>query len=138
MTHDAAPLTCPTCGTRTDIRTHRLHRWYGWGLGVEYKSSISIGSLPLVHVASGFDPVTMKPRVARGVIAIGNVAVGVLAIGGVSAGVVSIGAVSVGLLTAVGAVAIGLGLSIGAVALGSVAIGAVTAGLLSSIGAVSR
>ena len=91
--------------------------WYGWGgwygYGFEYKSPTTIGGWPLVHVCSGFDPVTMRPRIAMGVVAIGNIAVGGLAIGGVACGVFAVGGVSLGLLLAVGGVALGLGLSIG-------------------------
>ena len=108
--------------------------WYTWGFTGEYKSAVTIGSLPLVHIASGFDPITMTPRVARGVIAIGGIAVGVVAVGGVATGLVAVGGVSFGLLSAIGGVAMGLGLSIGGVAFGAVAIGGVAAGLISSIG----
>ena len=110
--------------------------WYG--TAYEYKSAAAIGTWPLVHIAFGMDPVTQRLRIARGVIAIGNVAVGVLAIGSIAGGLVTVGGVSVGLLSAVGSVAAGLGLSIGGVAFGSVAIGGVAAGLLSSIGGVTR
>ena len=47
-------------------------------------SAVTIGGWPLLHIAGGFDPVTLQPRVARGIVAIGNIAVGVLAIGGVA------------------------------------------------------
>src|SRR5207249_3482918 len=86
---------------------------YGWpGYGYEYKSSVTVGGWPLVHVCSGIDPLTMRPRIARGVVAIGNIAVGVLAIGGLACGVFTLGGGSVGLLFAIGGAALGLGLSV--------------------------
>jgi hypothetical protein len=108
--------------------------WYGGGYGYEYKSSTTIGGLPLVHVCAGIDPVTMRLRVAKGVVAIGNVAVGVLAIGGVACGLFTVGGASIGLLAAVGGVALGLGVSVGGVAVGSIAIGGAALGFLYAIG----
>jgi hypothetical protein len=52
--------------------------------GYEYRSTQIFG-WPLIHVAQGMDPDTGRPRVAKGVIAIGNVAIAVyLAIGGLA------------------------------------------------------
>src|ERR1019366_6477987 len=77
--------------------------------GRNYRSKQTIFGLPLVHVASGIDPATSEPRVAKGVVAVGPTAIGVVACGiravgvistGVfSGGVVSVGVLSVGLLT---------------------------------------
>ena len=102
--------------------------------GFEYKSAASIGTWPLLHVCGGLDPVTMRPRVAKGIIAIGNIAVGGLAIGGVALGVVTFAGLSVGLLGALGGVALGLGVSAGGVALGTIAMGGVAIGLKYAIG----
>ena len=102
--------------------------------GFEYRSPITIGSWPLVHICAGIDPVTMRPRVAKGVFAIGNVAVGAVAIGGLACGLFSVGGASFGLLFALGGVAIGLGLSVGGFAAGSVAIGGLAVGLKYAIG----
>jgi hypothetical protein len=89
---------------------------------------------PLVHVCSGIDPVTMRLRVARGIVAIGNVAVGVLAIGGVAIGLLTVGGGSIGILMAIGGAALGLGVSVGGFALGSVAIGGAAVGFIYAIG----
>lgn len=70
----------------------------------EYKSKTTLGNVPLVHINLGLD---FPPRVARGIIAIGNVAQGVVAVGAVSVGVISLGALCLGLL-ALGAIAISL------------------------------
>jgi len=117
----------------------RPNVWIGcgyYGYSFEYKSSIAIAGLPLVHICGGIDPQTMQLRVAKGVIAIGNIAVGVLAIGGLACGVITIGGASFGLLAAIGGAAIGAGFSVGGLALGSIAIGGVAIGGLRAIGAV--
>jgi hypothetical protein len=104
------------------------------GFGFEYRSEASIGPWPLLHVCTGFNPVTMRPRVAKGVIAIGNFAVGGVAIGGLALGLVSVGGLSIGLLFALGGVALGLGLSIGGVAVGAAAVGGAAFGYLHALG----
>jgi len=38
----------------------------GLGYGFEYKSAVSIAGWPLLHIAGGFDPATMQPRIAPG------------------------------------------------------------------------
>ncbi len=103
-------------------------------LGFEYRSSASIGSWPLIHICSGIDPATMRPRVAKGVIAIGNVAIGGIAIAGVAVGLVTFGGASIGLLFALGGAAVGLGLSIGGLAIGSVALGGAAIGFSYAVG----
>lgn len=113
--------------------------WYGQGYGydLEYKSSIAIGGWPLLHVCGGIDPQTLQPRIARGVIAVGNIAVGVLAIGGAACGLIAVGGASLGLLTAIGGAAFGLGLSVGGFAVGSIAIGGAAIGFSYAIGGVA-
>ncbi len=83
--------------------------------GFEYKSSRTLFGLPLLHVASGCDPVTRKPRTARGIIAIGGRATGVVAIGGMATGVFSFGGLAMGVF-AFGGTAVGL-VSFGGLAL---------------------
>jgi len=103
-------------------------------LGFEYRSSLTIGNLPVVHICAGVDPVTMRPRVAKGVIAIGNIAVGGIAVAGVAVGLVSVGGLAVGALLALGGGALGLGLSIGGLAVGSIAVGGGALGFIHAIG----
>jgi hypothetical protein len=105
-------VMCPKCGFPIS----------GRGMGYEYMSETSLFGLPLVHIVSGLDPSTGRPRIAKGIIAIGNIAVGVLAIGGLSFGVVSFGGLALGLL-ALGGAAVGLLLALGGMAIGLVAIG---------------
>ena len=103
-------------------------------IGYQYRSSASIGGWPLVHVCAGVDPLTMRPRIAKGIVAIGNISVGAVAVGGVALGLVTVGGGSLGLLFALGGAAIGLGLSIGGVAVGSVAIGGAAIGFIYAVG----
>jgi hypothetical protein len=110
---------------------------YGYGPGFDYKSSITIGGWPLLHVCTGADPDTMRPRVATGVIAIGNISIGVFAIGGLACGLVTVGGASLGLLLAIGGAALGAGLSIGGLAIGSVAIGGAAIGFRYAVGGVA-
>ena len=105
-----------------------------WRESSGYKSATIIAGWPLVHVCSGFDPVTMRPRIARGIVAIGNIAVGGLAIGGVAFGLVAIGGLSIGLLAAVGGLAAGFGVSVGGLAIGSIAVGGAAIGFSYAIG----
>lgn len=107
-------LMCPNCG-------------YSAGKGLfayEYRSERELFGLPLVHIVYGLgiNPLTGRLRVAKGIIAIGNIAVGGLAIGGLSFGVISLGGLALG-LAAFGGAAVGLLLAMGGMAVGLVAIG---------------
>jgi hypothetical protein len=123
-------LVCAACASRGIAPAWGV----AYAVGFEYRSRASIGGWPLVHICSGIDPVTMRLRVARGVLAVGNIAVGGLAIGGLACGLFSVGGLSFGLLTAVGGVALGVGVSIGGVAVGSIAIGGLAVGFSYAIG----
>lgn len=89
----------------------------------EYKSRRTLFGLPLVHVCLGYRGMKM----AKGIIAVGNVAVGVVALGGFSLGLLSIGGLSLGLLLALGGWAVGAvsvgGLAVGLLAFGGAAVG---------------
>ncbi len=117
-------IKCRYCGEFLDQRaaqrifTAGMPVRFGWGY--EYKSGITIFGLPLIHIASGVDEATGRPRIARGIFAMGNIAVGVVALGGMAFGGLTFGGLSLGLIS------IG-GLSIGAVALGGMAVGALFA-----------
>jgi hypothetical protein len=120
---DTPRLACRTCIERGSLI-----------YGFEYKSPLMIGEWPLVHVCMGIDPITMRPRAAKGVIAIGNIAIGGFALGGLTLGLVAIGGVSIGLACALGGAALGLGVSVGGVAVGSIAVGGLAIGLKYAIG----
>jgi hypothetical protein len=126
-------LVCRSCAARGSVvPAYAALRPAGYGY--EYTSAAAIGSWPLVHICSGIDPVTMRPRVAKGVLAIGNVAVGVVAIGGIACGLLTLGGASLGLLFAIGGAAVGLGLSVGGFAVGSIAIGGAAVGFVYALG----
>jgi len=115
-------LICTSCGSGQAI------------FGYEYRSKAEIAGWPLVHVCTGVDPSTMRPRIAKGIIAVGNVAFGVFTLGGVSLGLVSFGGLSIGLLAAVGGLAAGIGWSFGGLAIGTVAVGGAALGFQYAIG----
>ncbi len=92
--------------------------------GFEYRSKEEINSWPLIHINIGTDPDTGRPRVAKGVVAIGNIAFGVVSIGAAAFGVVTLAAFGLGIVS-LASVAIGI-IALGAVALGyEVALGVV-------------
>jgi hypothetical protein len=95
---------------------------FGGSRGADWKSRSRLFGYPIVHVAYGIDPVTGRRRVAKGVIAIGDVAVGGFALGGIAAGLFAVGGCAFG-LTALGGASIGLLLAIGGAALGGSALG---------------
>ncbi len=100
--------------------------------GYEYISKIKISGLPLVHINIGLG---REIRIAKGIIAVGNVAKGIVALGGVAIGLFALGAVSIGLIS-LGAFALGLLFSIAGISIGSIAIGGISIGLF-SIGGIS-
>lgn len=112
--------SCPYCGSAIDEAASRTRpvsvQNSSPGLGWEYKSSLEFFGLPLIHIASGVDPETGRPLVAKGIIAIGNIAFGVFALGGVAVGGLTLGGASLG------AIAVG-GAAAGGVATGGLAIG---------------
>jgi len=112
--------TCPHCGKsfRAVVR-----------LGCDYRSRTTICGWPLLHVATGFDPLTGRKRIARGIIAVGDVAVGVLAMGGGAIGIIAIGGAAIGLL-ALGGGAVGVLLALGGVAIGGIALGGAAIGVV--------
>lgn len=92
----------------------------------EFKSKRTVMGLPLVHINIGHGL-----RVARGIIAIGNIAVGVISLGALALGVLSFGALAVGVAAfaglAIGGLAAG-GFAAGLLAFGGCAIGIVAVG----------
>ena len=109
-------IACPKCGApgaRSPL------------FGYEYRFPAE--GFPLIHVAAGIDPATGRRRVARGVIAIGDIAVGFLAMGGIALGGVSFGGMSLGVIT-FGGLSIAAGVAFGGLAIGSVAIGGMAIG----------
>ena len=99
-----------------------------YGMFYEYVSPVKLFGLPLVHIRLGYGP-----RLAKGIVAIGNCAMGVVAIGGCSLGLLSFGGVSLGLLLALGGVGLGL-FSLGGLAVGGFAVGGCAVGQWLAIG----
>jgi tRNA A-37 threonylcarbamoyl transferase component Bud32 len=108
-----------------------------YAIGFEYKSPHKLFGLPWLHVTTGRDPITGKRRVAKGIVAFGDVAIGVVAFGGFSVGLFAFGGLALGGLV-VGGLGAGLvtiagmslalvfaygGIAVGPVAYGGVAIG---------------
>ena len=122
-------IKCRYCGEflddqdRRDRQSIQGYPYAYWNY--EYKSEATLFGLPLVHVARGIDPKTGLPRVARGVVAIGNIALGVCAVGGLAVGAVSIGGLSFGLF------------ALGGLAAGAIAVGGVSLGILLAIGGLA-
>lgn len=132
---DTPRLVCRTCAARGAAPYAFGYGGYAYRMmGFEYKSPISIGGWPLVHICTGVDPTTMRPRIAKGVIAIGNIAIGGFAMAGVAFGLVTLGGVSIGILGALGGVALGGGFSMGGLAVGSIAVGGAAIGFVHALG----
>jgi hypothetical protein len=90
----------------------------------EYRSKEEINGWPLIHINVGTHPETGRARVAKGVVAIGNIAVGIVSIGAVAFGIVTLAGFGLGIVSLAG-FAIGI-VALGAVALGyEVALGAI-------------
>ncbi|WP_050636727.1 helix-turn-helix domain-containing protein [Candidatus Stoquefichus sp. SB1] len=100
----------------------QLHRVIRKSREFEYKSRLMIGNIPLVHVNVGYGK-----KVAKGIIALGNISIGVISIGGIAIGLLSLGGFALGAL-AFGGVAIGI-MALGGVALGYVALGGLAVGI---------
>ncbi|MFC1975161.1 zinc ribbon domain-containing protein [Chloroflexota bacterium] len=118
-------IKCRYCGEFLDGRARQV---VGAGIywGYEYRSSIEVLGWPLVHIAQGIDPHTGRPRVAKGIIAIGNIAIGLFAMGGMALGGFAIGGMSLGFVAlggiaagwaAFGGIALALYLAVGGMAI---------------------
>ena len=117
-------FACPQCGAPTGKGgVHPAAQFYR---GYEWKTQATLFGLPLVHVAGGWDP-SGRRRVAKGIVAVGDIAIGVLALGGAAFGGVALGGFSLG-LASVGGAAIGILLGMGGLATGYVALGGLAIG----------
>ncbi len=120
------------------VKERDKYRDYSKGY-YEYKSKTTLFGLPLVHINTRSHRMvkshkhSFTPRVAKGIIAIGDISIGVISLGGIAMGGLSLGGLSVGLL-ALGGAALGL-LSLGGVAIGILACGGLAAGFMSMGGA---
>lgn len=122
-------IKCRFCGEFLDGRPRpgrQLTRGYG-GLwwGYEYRSPLELFGWPLIHIASGVNPETGLPRVAKGIIAVGNFAIGLIAVGGLALGGLTIAGIGLGVFV------------LGGIAMGGVALGGVALALFLAIGGVA-
>ena len=121
-------MYCPHCGKMIQIYTTGSTSpgfLFPWRLGFEYRTQTRLFGLPLIHVAFGYNPHTGLPRLARGIIAVGNFAIGLVAIGGIAVG---------------GFVLSGIGLGIGVlagIAVGWTAIGGIAFGITFALGGLA-
>ena len=65
----------------------------------EYRSKEEINGLPLIHINIGNYPETGRPKVAKGVVAIGSIAYGFVSIGAIGFGQVTLAAFGLGLVS---------------------------------------
>ena len=101
----------------------------------EYRSKVEINGWSLIHINLGTDPVTDRPLVAKGVVAIGNIAFGIVSIGGVAFGIVTLAGIGLGIVS-LGGIALGVA-TLGAIALGyEVALGAIVLLAKFALGAI--
>ena len=94
------------------------------GTGRDVRTKSGIFGIPWVHVASGTDPATGRPRVAKGIVAVGPTAIGVVAVGLRAFGLMPVG------LVAIGAMPVGL-VALGGLATGLLGVGLMTSALMS-------
>jgi hypothetical protein len=125
-------IKCRYCGEWLDGRPQQTpaipesYRYGIYGMNYEYKSETEIFGWPLIHIAYGYDPETFRPRVAKGIIAIGNISVGILfALGGLAFGGIALGGIGIGLVV------------LGGMALGGFTIGGLSIGLFGALGGLS-
>ncbi len=123
-------VKCRYCGEWLDGRPRVSstpivtgYGYYGWNY--EYKSPIELFGLPLIHIASGMNPETGAPRVAKGILAIGNIAIGVFALGGLALGGITFGGLSIGLC------------ALGGLALGGATLGGLSIGMIFALGGLA-
>ena len=117
--------SCPQCGHPTGVLPPSQTVGLGLG-GYEYRSGAELFGLPLVHIAGGWSP-DGRRRVAKGIIAIGDIAFGFVALRGLALGGVTLGGLSIGIF-ALGGLAVGIWLALGGLAIGGVAVGGLAIG----------
>jgi len=100
-----------------------------------YRSKQTIFGLPLLHVAWGIDSVTHRPRVAKGLLAVGSKAKGLIAVGFEAYGLIAVGLIAGGIFS-VGLFAFGVS-ACGLIAYGIMSVGLLAIALIHAVGLVS-
>ena len=116
---------------RREAKAARRHRRRSRDDDYEYRSKRTVWGFPLIHVVHSGDPSGQRMRLARGIIAIGDVAIGVVAVGGMAFGGVTVAGMSVGLVSISG-LSVGLLFALGGIALGGFAVGGVAFGFVTN------
>jgi len=112
---DPAPVA-PAAATEAPARQRR-----GWGF--EWRTRAEILGWPLVHVAVGRNPQTGRLRVAKGIIAVGQIGIGLITVAQLGVGILFALGQLVGGYVAIGQGALGLRFGLGQFACGMTAIG---------------
>lgn len=109
------------------MTTNQINHWinYPHDTNYEFRSQAEVCGWPLVHIARGIDPQTGRWRVARGLIAIGDIAVGAFAFGGIACGIFALGGFSIA------------SFAVGGIALGGKALGGIAVALCSAVGVIA-
>lgn len=114
-------VSCPSCGAPYPWQRHLR------GPGYEWRSSVEVLGIPLVHIAWGRTP-EGRMRVAKGIIAIGQFGIGVVTIAQFGIGLLfGLGQFMAGTI-AVGQMAVGVQFGLGQLATGYTAIGQMAVG----------
>lgn len=116
-------VKCRYCGEFLDPQNNVVRSYPR--LGYEYRTKSTIFGWPLIHIASGINPETGAPLVAKGVLAIGNFAVGFIAIGAMAIGVFTLAGIGIGLFI------------IGGIAVGAFAFGGLVFGIFLAVGGLA-
>lgn len=91
----------------------------------EFRSEAEFFGFPLVHIVHGLNQETGRLRIARGIIAIGDIAIGIFALGGISFGILAFGGISLACY------------AIGGIAIGGTAVGGISLGICTAIGVIA-
>lgn len=120
-------IKCRYCSEYLSGHVGIIPQAVGWGF--EYRSRAEIFGLPVIHIVSGVDPMTGLPRIAKGIIAVGNFAIGLISIEGIAVGGLTIAGIGLGIIVLAG-------IAFGIFAAGGIAVGILLAagGLAISIG----
>ena len=118
-----AAIKCRYCGESVGGKNYVTSTYPGYRY--EYRTRTEIFGWPLIHIASGINPETGAPLVAKGILAIGNFAVGLIAIGAMAIGVFTIAGIGIGVFV------------LGGIALGAVAFGGLAFGIYMAVGGLA-
>jgi predicted RNA-binding Zn-ribbon protein involved in translation (DUF1610 family) len=132
---------CPECGK--PIINVLMRRGSGGRIGKRYRSKTTLFGWPIIDIALGPSGNEKRGQArgiiaigdsARGWIAIGALARGIVAVGGIAVGICPIGGIAIGLLTALGGLAVSLGIANGGFSIGAASTGGLAVGIIAQGG----